>query len=62
MDFYFKSRKFREDGKSRNFADKTFANFNFRTNFTDKTFAKTFCKKLAKIVKIENNFLSLKYF
>ena len=34
-----KDRKFRDDGKSRNFADITFTDFNFRTNFTDKTFA-----------------------
>ena len=35
----FAGRKFREDGKSRNFANLTFANNNFRLNFTDKTFA-----------------------
>ena len=35
----FAGRKFREDGKSRNFVNLTFANNNFRINFTDKTFA-----------------------
>ena len=33
----FAGRKFREDGKSRNFANLTFANTNFRVYFTDKT-------------------------
>jgi len=35
----FAGRKYREDGKSRNFTNLTFANFNFRINLTDKTFA-----------------------
>lgn len=35
----FAGRKFRKDAESGNFANLTFANFNFRLIFTNKTFA-----------------------